>query len=648
MKYYSQLKRFLSIPNNFRGVSEVNEKPIFPTIVRRNAHRFGPLFERANVLFDKLEKVKNRFKDLVALGSGNIEEMIISECKTAEDWDRHFKLSKSNGQDIGKIPGTEEKIECMALSFQPLRVELEILNRRYWDLLVQTLSTSVISDANSIERFASDAIKDLHTQPQTVDEIAEAQRKYESHGRKTEDMMKQFSEAERKNKILAVWTKEKVEKLSSVSIMWDNFATRMENHEQIISKQIESIKNNLQSQSNNFADEVVKFGERWRQFRPSEDQVEETGKIEAAIAKVKEKREEWDVLMEKRNSLRRDYEHFSLEEPHYPDLEEIEADLMKHEQIWGQFEEFTKSMEEYSSEEWVIFRSKTYKFEEFLSNWNDKLRNSGESSMVKVRLLKELEKYEAVVPVLKYVRGEVFAEKHWLEMYSMLGIPQSVSVESLTFGDIIKTKDELLQHSEDLKELNNRAAGEVVVRQAMAELDMWEVDAKFNLIQHTDTKNDSVSLIKDWKDIINKVGDMQSLLQSLKDSSYYGGFADRAKAWEQRLADLDEYLANLNMIQRKWVYLEPIFGRGALPQEQGRFRQVDMDFKSIMSDVSKDNRVVSLCRIKGIRATLSTLLDQLGRCQKSLNEFLEEKRSAFPRFYFIGDDDLLEILGASD
>lgn len=49
--------------------------------------------------------------------------------------------------------------------------------------------------------------------------------------------------------------------------------------------------------------------------------------------------------------------------------------------------------------------------------------------------------------------------------------------------------------------------------------------------------------------------------------------------WEVRLSDLDEYLLSLNAIQRRWVYLEPIFGRGALPREEARFKRVDEDFR---------------------------------------------------------------------
>lgn len=37
------------------------------------------------------------------------------------------------------------------------------------------------------------------------------------------------------------------------------------------------------------------------------------------------------------------------------------------------------------------------------------------------------------------------------------------------------------------------------------------------------------------------------------------------------------------------------------------------------------------------------MLQQLDICQKALSNYLEDKRSAFPRFYFIGDDDLLEV-----
>lgn len=65
----------------------------------------------------------------------------------------------------------------------------------------------------------------------------------------------------------------------------------------------------------------------------------------------------------------------------------------------------------------------------------------------------------------------------------------------------------------------------------------------------------------------------------------------------------------------------------------------------IMTDAQRDKRVVALLRIGSIKSILNNMLERLERCQKSLNDFLEEKRSSFPRFYFIGDDDLLQILG---
>jgi dynein heavy chain 1 len=42
---------------------------------------------------------------------------------------------------------------------------------------------------------------------------------------------------------------------------------------------------------------------------------------------------------------------------------------------------------------------------------------------------------------------------------------------------------------------------------------------------------------------------------------------------------------------------------------------------------------------------LERLADLLAKIQKALGEYLERERASFPRFYFVGDEDLLEIIG---
>ena len=66
-----------------------------------------------------------------------------------------------------------------------------------------------------------------------------------------------------------------------------------------------------------------------------------------------------------------------------------------------------------------------------------------------------------------------------------------------------------------------------------------------------------------------------------------------------------------------------------------------------MKKVSKSPFVLDVLNIPGVQKSLERLADLLAKIQKALGEYLERERPAFPRFYFVGDEDLLEIIGNS-
>lgn len=71
-------------------------------------------------------------------------------------------------------------------------------------------------------------------------------------------------------------------------------------------------------------------------------------------------------------------------------------------------------------------------------------------------------------------------------------------------------------------------------------------------------------------------------------------------------------------------------------------------FTQIMTSTVKSPNIKACCLVPNRLTDLQELSEGLESCQKSLNDYLNAKRNAFPRFFFISDDELLSILGSSD
>ena len=56
------MKRFISIPNHFKGVGEFTENLIFPAIIDRHAEGFITCYKKADHLFKRLSAVQEQFK----------------------------------------------------------------------------------------------------------------------------------------------------------------------------------------------------------------------------------------------------------------------------------------------------------------------------------------------------------------------------------------------------------------------------------------------------------------------------------------------------------------------------------------------------------------------------------------------------------
>ena len=151
------------------------------------------------------------------------------------------------------------------------------------------------------------------------------------------------------------------------------------------------------------------------------------------------------------------------------------------------------------------------------------------------------------------------------------------------------------------------------------------------------------------EEIVENV-DIQSMdLMTMNASKDSEEFKDSLLKWQKTLKTIDQVLVLWVKVQKNWMRLEPIFLasediRAQLPEDTKRFEKVDAEWKGLMADACEDAAVVAATNTEGRDKILQEFITEIDLCEKALNEYLEQKKKIFPRFYFVSNQALLDIL----
>ncbi|TEA24768.1 hypothetical protein DBR06_SOUSAS11110014 [Sousa chinensis] len=333
--------------------------------------------------------------------------------------------------------------------------------------------------------------------------------------------------------------------------------------------------------------------------------------------------------------------------PDYKHLRQCRKEACQLKELWDTIGMVTSSIHAWETTTWMDINVEAMDLEcrwfaRHIRNLDKEVRAWDAFTGLESTILNTLTSLRAVAKL----QNPAMRARHWRQLMQATGVTFTMD-EGTTLAHLLQLQ---LHHFEDeVRGIVDRAVKEMGMEKVLKELQTTWVRMEFQFEPHPQTY---VPLLRSDEDLIEVLEDNQVQLQNLMMSRYITFFLEEVSGWQKKLSTADTVISLWFDVQRTWSHLESIFIgsediRAQLPQDSKRFEGIDIDFKELAYDVHKTPNVVEATNKSGLYEKLEDIQSRLYLCEKALAEYLDTKRLAFPRFYFLSSSDLLDILSNS-
>jgi len=258
------------------------------------------------------------------------------------------------------------------------------------------------------------------------------------------------------------------------------------------------------------------------------------------------------------------------------------------------------------------------------------------------QIKQDIDEFKPFVPLALALRTEGMKERHWNVISDKVGF-EVKPFEGFTFNNCIEM--DLLKHVEICCDIGEKAGKEYNIETSMAKMKKdWEaVEFKLKPFKNTGTYS-----VTGFDDAMAMLDEHIVLTQTMQFSPFKKPFEAEIEEWNASLLRVSECIDEWIKCQGQWMYLQPIFDSPdimkQLPSENKKFKNVDKNWREVINGTKANPNILKSCTREGLLEKFYDANKNLDLVQRGLREYLESKRAVFARFFFLSNDELLEIL----